>query len=181
MKLYPRHLFVKMLVKPLLLTLNACTAYATEEDQVQRRARDRLASRQAVPVIVAVLSWFHAMAEEAKLADPADFYSDGVSKLNVERLFEDLYNMKHSNPEERSKNFYLCSHPFLLVSVCRQSSSSSLSRKDLLLSLINVQSPICKRNLLQMESQIEVSITCLFGCYLSCGNSTVSSHFLRNQ
>jgi len=125
--LYPRNLFVKMLVRPLLLTLNACLKVTTDENEVQHFEP----SRQAVPVIVAVLSWLHAMAEEANLAEPADFYSDGVSEINVESLFEDLYNMKKASPHEKSKHFYLCAHPFLL-------------------------SPGCKRNLLQMESQVEM-------------------------
>lgn len=38
--------------------------------------------------------------------------------------------MKRTSAQERSKNFFICAHPFLL-------------------------SPGCKRNLLQMESQIE--------------------------
>lgn len=56
------------------------------------------------------------MAVEADLADPTDFYSDGVSKMNTESLFDDLYKMKNASPHEKSKNFYLCAHPFLLVS-----------------------------------------------------------------
>mmetsp|Transcript_16532 Transcript_16532/g.34920 ORF Transcript_16532/g.34920 Transcript_16532/m.34920 type:complete len:1375 (-) Transcript_16532:78-4202(-) len=125
--LYPRNLFVKMLVRPLLLTLNACTKFTTDENQVQHFEP----SRQAVPVIVAVLSWLHAMAEEANLADPSDFYSDGVSEIDVESLFEDLYRMKKASSHEKSKHFFLTAHPFLL-------------------------SPGCKRNLLQMESQVEM-------------------------
>mmetsp|Transcript_4030 Transcript_4030/g.9096 ORF Transcript_4030/g.9096 Transcript_4030/m.9096 type:complete len:1153 (-) Transcript_4030:125-3583(-) len=124
--LYSSKLFVKMLVRPLLLTLNACLKYTVDENEVQH-----FASRQAVPVIVAVLSWLHAMSEEAGLAKPTDFYSDGVSEINVETLFGDLYNMKKASPHEKSRNFFLCAHPFLL-------------------------SPGCKRNLLQMESQVEM-------------------------
>lgn len=110
--LYSRDLFVKMLVRPLLLALNACLKVTTDENEVQHFEP----SRQAVPVIVAVLSWLHAMAEEANLGEPADFYSDGVSKMNVESLFEDLDKMKRASAHEKSKNFYLCAHPFLLVS-----------------------------------------------------------------
>jgi hypothetical protein len=33
------------------------------------------------------------MAEEANLALPTDFYSDGVSEIDVNILFEDLYKM----------------------------------------------------------------------------------------
>lgn len=39
--------------------------------------------------------------------------------------------MKQAHPNEKNKNFYVCAHPFLL-------------------------SPSCKRNLLQMESQVEM-------------------------
>ncbi|KAL7544039.1 hypothetical protein ACHAXR_013506 [Thalassiosira sp. AJA248-18] len=126
-KLYPRNLFAKMLVRPLLLTLNACTKFSVDENEVEHWEP----SRKAVPVIVAVLSWFYAMSEEANLAEPADFYSDGVSKIHVETLFEDLYKMKQASSSEKSKHFYFCAHPFLL-------------------------SPGCKRNLLQMESQVEM-------------------------
>lgn len=125
--LYPRKLFVNMLVRPLLLTLNACTKFTIDENNVVHTEP----SRRAVPVIVAVLSWFYAMAEEAGLAGPNDFYSDGVSRISVETLFEDLSRMKKASPQEKSRNFYLCAHPFLL-------------------------SPGCKRNLLQMESQVEM-------------------------
>jgi hypothetical protein len=125
--LYPRKLFVDMLVRPLLLTLNACTKFTIDENNVVHTEP----SRRAVPVIVAVLSWFYAMAGEAGLADPNDFYSDGVSRISVETLFEDLSRMKKASPQEKSRNFYLCAHPFLL-------------------------SPGCKRNLLQMESQVEM-------------------------
>jgi len=123
--LYPRNLFVKMLVRPLLVTLNACTKFTVDENEVEHFEP----SRRAIPVIVAVLSWLHAISEEAGLADRSDFYSDGVSKINVETLFEDLYKMKKASPHEKSRNFFLCGHPFLL-------------------------SPGCKRNLLQMESQV---------------------------
>ena len=110
--LYPRKLFVSMLVRPLLLALNACTKFTVDENDVVHTEP----SRRAVPVIVAVLSWFYAMAEEAGLADATDFYSDGVSRINVETLFEDLCRMKKASPHEKSRNFYLCAHPFLLVS-----------------------------------------------------------------
>ncbi|KAL7546171.1 hypothetical protein ACHAWF_009514, partial [Thalassiosira exigua] len=126
--IYPRALFVKMLVRPLLLTLNACTKTTVDDNEVQHFSP----SRQAIPVIVAVLSWLYAMGvEEGNLADPTDFYSDGVSDIDTEILFEDLCRMKKASPSEKSKNFYLCAHPFLL-------------------------SPGCKRNLLQMESQVEM-------------------------
>ena len=61
-------------------------------------------ARRAVPVIVAVLSWLYAMGvEEENLAEPTDFYSDGVSEIDVETLFEDLYKMKKASPHEKSK------------------------------------------------------------------------------
>ena len=125
--IYPRKLFVKMLVRPLLLALNVCSKITIDDNEVEHWEP----SRKALPVIVSVLSWLYAMSQEANLAEPADFYSDGISKFSVERLFDDLYKLKKASPNEKSKNFYICAHPFLL-------------------------SPGCKRNLLQMESQIEM-------------------------
>lgn len=125
--LYSSKLFVKMLVRPLLVSLNACLMFHVDENQVQHFQP----SRRSVPVIVGVLSWLYTIAEEANLALPTDFYSDGVSEIDVNILFEDLYRMKKAAKHERSKNFYICAHPFLI-------------------------SPGCKRNLLQMESQVEM-------------------------
>ena len=62
-----------MLVRPLLVTLNACTKFTVDENEVEHFEP----SRRAIPVIVAVLSWLHAISEEAGLADRSDFYSDG--------------------------------------------------------------------------------------------------------
>jgi hypothetical protein len=92
--LYPPKLFVSMLVRPLLLTLNACTKSTVDENEVEHFEP----SRRSVPVLVAVLSWLHAMSQEADLADPEDFYSDGVSKINFETLlFQDLRRMKRAS------------------------------------------------------------------------------------
>jgi len=127
LNLYPREIFAKMLVQPLLRALNECLKFSVDENQVSHFQP----SRQAVPVIVAVISWLHTIAEESNLASPTDFYSDGVSQISVGALFDDLQRMKRASPRERSKNFHICAYPFLL-------------------------SPGCKRNLLQMESQIEM-------------------------
>ena len=124
--LYSRQLFVKMLVRPLLVSLNACLKFHVDEHEVEHYQT----SRRSAPVIVGVISWLYTISEEAKLAAPTDFYSDGVSEMDVNVLYEDLYKMKKASKHERSKNFYICAYPFLL-------------------------SPGCKRNLLQMESQIE--------------------------
>ena len=88
-----------MLVRPLLLTLNACTKHSIDENEVEHWEP----SRKAIPVIVAVLSWLYAMSEQAGLAKPTDFYSDGVSEINVETLFQDLYKMKQAHPNEKNK------------------------------------------------------------------------------
>ena len=122
---YNGTLFVKMLVKPLLRTLNVCAIRTIDENDVEHFT----SSKKAVPVIVAVLSWLYAMAEEQNLAKPVDFYSDAVSEISIQSLFSDLYAMKKASPHERSKQFFITQHPFLL-------------------------SPGCKRNLLQMESQM---------------------------
>lgn len=110
--LFTSKLFVKMLVRPLLVSLNACLKFYVDENQVQHFQP----SRRSVPVIIGVLSWLYTMAEEANLALPTDFYSDGVSQIDVNLLFEDLYRMKKAGKHERSKNFYICAYPFLLVS-----------------------------------------------------------------
>ena len=55
-----------MLVKPLLLTLNSCSKFSVDEDKVSHFDP----ARKAVPVIVAVLSWLHALANEMGLAEP---------------------------------------------------------------------------------------------------------------
>ena len=64
--IYSRELFISMLVKPLLLTLNSCSKFSVDEDKVSHFDP----ARKAVPVIVAVLSWLHAMANEMGLAEP---------------------------------------------------------------------------------------------------------------
>jgi len=71
--------------------------------------------------------------------------------MDVESLFEDLYNMKKASPHERSKNFFLCAHPFLL-------------------------SPGCKRNILQMESQVE-----MFKCMMRDVNYDASMSQIKVQ
>ena len=55
-----------MLVKPLLFTLNSFSKFSVDEDKVSHFDP----ARRAVPVIVAVLSWLHAMANEMGLAEP---------------------------------------------------------------------------------------------------------------
>ena len=142
---YPKNIFYSMLVRPLLLSLNSCSKFTIDENQVEHVDP----SRRSVPVIVAVLSWLHAMSMEVGLSDPKDFYSDGVSKINVQTLFEDLTRMKKASPHERSRNFYICAHPFLL-------------------------SPGCKRDLLQMESQVE-----MFKAMMGNVEFSASTHHFR--
>ena len=90
-----------MLVCPLLLALNVCLRFTVDENEVLQHFSP---SRQAVPVIAAVMSWLHAIGEEGNLAEHTmDFYSDGVSQINVETLFEDLYRLKKAGPHEKSK------------------------------------------------------------------------------
>ena len=111
---YTRGLFISSLVKPLLITLNTCAKFSVDDNEVEHYEP----SRRAVPVIVAVLSWLHSISEEMGLSEPSDFYSDAVSTINTETLFEDLYRMKKASPHEKSKHFFLTAYPFLLVSCC---------------------------------------------------------------
>ena len=111
---YTRGLFISSLVKPLLITLNNCAKFSVDDNEVEHYEP----SRRAVPVIVAVLSWLHSISEEMGLSEPSDFYSDAVSTINTETLFEDLYRMKKASPHEKSKHFFLTAYPFLLVSCC---------------------------------------------------------------
>ena len=68
-----------------------------------------------------MLSWLHAVSQEAELADPEDFYSDGVSKINIKKRYSSgLAQNEESQFSRTQPNFHICAHPSLLVGVvCR--------------------------------------------------------------
>ncbi|EJK76295.1 hypothetical protein THAOC_01949, partial [Thalassiosira oceanica] len=83
---YPRPLFVSHLVSPLLVALTKCLTSSRDNNDVEHFQP----SRQAVPVIISALAWFYQMSvEHPELAAPVDFYSDAVSEIKIECLFEE--------------------------------------------------------------------------------------------
>jgi alpha-tubulin suppressor-like RCC1 family protein len=116
--LYGKELFVKFLVKPLVLQVN------------RRIGKQRT---YGIPVIAGVLRWLQNVAEQSDdvLAKSEDFHCAGIEELPIEVLFEDLARFRMSTKADRSVNFYLAAHAFLL-------------------------SPTVKRNLLQVEQQLRM-------------------------
>ena len=99
--LYPREVFVKCLVRPLLKQLE--------------RGLDENAGplQRIVPLVVAVLQWLYVTSERAGgIAKAEDFWSRAIIS-DPERAFTDLRRWKMSNKKQRSSNFFLCSHAFL--------------------------------------------------------------------
>lgn len=118
--LYPRQEFCRLLLGPLLAQLDRALA-----ENAGARSR-------SIPVIVMLLGWFHKASERAGgIARPEDFYSEAISGITPEALYEDLRRLKNANKAQRATNFFLCVSPFLM-------------------------SPTCKRNLLQIEHQVDM-------------------------
>jgi ubiquitin-protein ligase E3 A len=89
-------------------------------------------SGRLVPLVTAVLSWLHSASERAGgMVRPEDFYSKAVNEMDSKEAFVDLYRWKKASKVQRSTNFFICAHPFLF-------------------------SPESKRNLLQIENQMEM-------------------------
>ncbi|KAG7370642.1 HECT-domain ubiquitin-transferase [Nitzschia inconspicua] len=86
-----------------------------------------------VPMIAGVLRWLHNVAEQSDsdLAQSEDFHCVGIDELPMETLFEDLARFRMSTKADRSVNFYLAGNAFLM-------------------------SPTVKRNLLQVEHQLQM-------------------------
>jgi alpha-tubulin suppressor-like RCC1 family protein len=117
---YTRETFTKFLIRPLLRQL---------EKGLGAKAGP---AERVVPLATGVLSWLHSASERAGgIARPEDFYSTAVNEMDSKDAFIDLYRWKKSSKVQRSKNFFLCAHPFLF-------------------------SPESKRNLLQIENQMEM-------------------------
>lgn len=93
------------------------------------------AERRPIPAIVAVLKWLHNASERAgNIVAPENFYSDAVSNMQPEMLYADLSRFKKASKQQRAADFFFCDNPFLF-------------------------SPSTKRNLLQMESEMNMLTT----------------------
>ena len=125
--LYPRELFVPMLLNPLLRQLSIALHIDVDANGVEHVK----ASRKTIPAIVGVLRWLNRASERTGNAKPEDFYSAAVGKIPLELLYEDLRALKNSNPKQRSSSFLICANPFLIP-------------------------PSTKRDLLQIESNVNM-------------------------
>lgn len=63
-----------------------------------------------------VLHWFHTINERSdlNLARLEDFHCSGIEMMPMEALYEDLVTYQCANDGQRSSNFFLVAHPFLL-------------------------------------------------------------------
>jgi ubiquitin-protein ligase E3 A len=117
--LYGEELFVPFLVKPLVYQLNY-------------RFINQIT--HGVPMLCGVLLWFHTLNEQRSdqnLARCEDFYCLGIEAMPMEALYEDLSTYEMATDGQRSSNFFLVAHPFLI-------------------------SPTVKQDLLQVESQMSM-------------------------
>jgi len=100
--LYPREVFVRCLIKPLLRQLER--GLDPNAGPVQR----------IVPLVVAVLQWLYVTSERAGgIARPEDFWSNAIGSRDPRLAFRDLVRWKKSDRRQRSCSFFLCSHAFL--------------------------------------------------------------------
>lgn len=124
---YSRELFVRHLIRPLLSQLKKGLSVEAG------------AERRPVPAIVAVLRWLHNASERAgRIVAAEDFYSDAVSNMQPEILYDDLQRFKIASKQKRAADFFLCDSPFLM-------------------------SPSTKRNLLQMDNEMNMLKTASSG------------------
>ena len=124
---YPPELFVRMLLEPLMSQLDKALRIDVDEDGVEHQ---NVVTR-AAPLIGSVLRWLHAAAEKESLASPHDFYSDAVSKISLETLYDDLQSKKTSSNKSTMPGFLLTENPFLIP-------------------------PATKRDLLMIENQVNM-------------------------
>ena len=88
-------------------------------------------SQRLIPLVVSVLSWLHNASNAGGIASAEDFYSKAVNKMDGKEAYLDLFRWKSASKSQRSSSFFICAHPFLF-------------------------SPGSKRNLLQIENQMEM-------------------------
>lgn len=121
--LYSPDQYSSILIRPLLCHLDVILGASGSDWRF----------RHQLPVIIAVLKWFHEASEQSvpQIVAPEAFYSEAVSDLPTEAMYEDLSRWKEANTLQRSQQFFLSAHPFLL-------------------------SATGKRNLLQVENQLQM-------------------------
>jgi alpha-tubulin suppressor-like RCC1 family protein len=125
--IYPRELFVRLLVDPLLSQLEKAITIGAG------------AQTRPIPALVSVLRWLYNASERAGgIARPEDFYSSALGNMNPEALLNDLVKYKKASKQERGADFFFCDNPFLF-------------------------SPSTKRNLLQIESEMNMLKTAAAG------------------
>jgi alpha-tubulin suppressor-like RCC1 family protein len=106
------------------------------------------AERRPIPAIIGVLRWFYSVSDQVDtLAQPEDFYSDAVAALPPGVMFDDLVRYKRANKQQRAADFFFCDNPFLF-------------------------SPNAKRNMLQMESEMNMLKTAASGATFNLSEQT---------
>jgi alpha-tubulin suppressor-like RCC1 family protein len=104
---YGEKLFVPLLVKPLVQQLNY-------------RFMNNIT--HGIPMVAGVLRWLHTVNERSDhaLARGQDFYCTGIDDMSTEALFEDLTTYQTATHVQRSSNFFLAAHPFLMAPAIKQ-------------------------------------------------------------
>lgn len=104
---YGKKLFVPLLVKPLVQQLN-------------HRFVNNIT--HGIPMIAGVLRWLHTVNQRSddSLARGQDFYCSGIDDMSMEALFEDLASYHMASDGQRSSNFFLAAHPFLMAPAIKQ-------------------------------------------------------------
>lgn len=90
------------------------------------------AERRPIPLIVAVLRWlYNASSRAGNIVSPDAFYSTTISNMHPELLYKDLERYKIASKRKEIGDFSFCGNAFLF-------------------------SPTTKRNLLQMENEMNM-------------------------
>jgi alpha-tubulin suppressor-like RCC1 family protein len=99
---YPRNLFERLLIQPLLAQLNK--AMSVEAG----------AERRPIPFIVAVLRWlYNASTRAGDIVSPDVFYCDAISKMHPQLLYKDLERYKAASKNKQVADFFFCEYTFL--------------------------------------------------------------------
>eukprot|EP00531_Pseudo-nitzschia_arenysensis_P017008 CAMPEP_0116154204 /NCGR_PEP_ID=MMETSP0329-20121206/21655_1 /TAXON_ID=697910 /ORGANISM="Pseudo-nitzschia arenysensis, Strain B593" /LENGTH=1345 /DNA_ID=CAMNT_0003651167 /DNA_START=244 /DNA_END=4282 /DNA_ORIENTATION=+ len=104
---YGKKLFVPLLVKPLIQQLNYRLVNSITH---------------GIPMIAGVLRWLHTVNERSdeSLARWQDFYCTGIDDMPMEALFQDLESYQMASNSQRSSNFFIAAHPFLMSPSVKQ-------------------------------------------------------------
>ena len=101
-ELYPRDLFVRFLIRPMLQQIEKCLAF------------DAGAERRPLRGIVAVLKWLYTASERVEgSAQSEDYYSDAIGSMSGEVLFGDLHRYKSASSQQRKADFFFAANSFL--------------------------------------------------------------------